>query len=127
MATDVGIGVSLGYGLQSTPVAMRLAERLGVDAETASQTSYACLLFYVGCTATAGVAADVFGEDDALTTYATPERFGSRPEMVVGMLRAVAPPDGAPLVRAVQLARGLPKRAQELRVWWPPPARWVGC
>lgn len=115
LATDVGIGVSLGYGLQSTLVAMRLAERLGVDAETASQTYYACLLFYVGCTATAGVAAEVFGDDDALTTYATPGRFGSRPEMVVGMLRAVAPPDGAPLVRAVQLARGLPKLAREFK------------
>jgi hypothetical protein len=31
---------------------MRLADRLGVDSETASQTYYACLLFYVGCTAT---------------------------------------------------------------------------
>ena len=30
--------------------------------------------------------------DDALTTYGTPVRFGSRVEMVRGMLRAVAPP-----------------------------------
>ena len=41
---------------------MRLGERLGVDAETASQTYYACLLFYVGCTADAEVAADLFDE-----------------------------------------------------------------
>lgn len=115
LATDLGVGVSLEYGLESTLVAMRLAERMGVDAQTASQTYYACLLFYIGCTATAGVAADIFGEDHALTTYATPTRFGSRPQMAAGMLRAVAPPGGAPLIRAVQLARGLPKLAREFK------------
>ena len=50
---------------------MRLAERLGVDAEAASQTYYACLLFYVGCTADAEVAAETFADDDALTRHAT--------------------------------------------------------
>jgi hypothetical protein len=87
---------------------------VGVDLATGSQTYYACLLFYVGCTATAEVAADLFGDETALTTYATPARFGSRPQMVAGMLRAVAPPGGTPLVRAVQLARGLPRLAREL-------------
>jgi hypothetical protein len=38
LATDLGTGVPLEHGLQSTLFAMRLAERLGVDAETASQT-----------------------------------------------------------------------------------------
>lgn len=109
LATDLGIGVSLEHGLESTLFAMRLADRLGVDQETMSQTYYACLLFYVGCTANADLAAELFGEDDALTTHATPVRFGSRPQMMAGMLRAVAPPDGAPLLRAVQIARGLPR------------------
>ena len=36
-------------------VAMRLAERPGVDSGTASQPYFACLLFYVGCTADAEV------------------------------------------------------------------------
>ena len=58
LATDLGIGVALEHGLQSTLYAMRLGERLGVDQETASQTYYACLLFYVGCTADADVAAE---------------------------------------------------------------------
>ena len=43
LATDLGIGVPLEHGLRSTLIAMRLGERLGVDAETASQTCYACL------------------------------------------------------------------------------------
>ena len=111
LATDLGIGVPLEHGLQSTLFAMRLADRLGVDPETESQTYYACLLFYVGCTANADVAAEVFGSDDSLTRYATPARFGSRAEMVAGFLRAVAPPGSTPLVRARQLAHGLPRVA----------------
>ena len=79
LATDLGIGVPLEHGLQSTLVAMRLADHLGVDAATASQTYYACLLFYVGCTADAEVAAETFGDDHALATRALPTRFGSRP------------------------------------------------
>jgi hypothetical protein len=53
LATDLGIGVPLEHGLQSTLLAMRLGERLGVDQDTASQTYYACLLFYVGCSMSA--------------------------------------------------------------------------
>lgn len=112
LATDLGIGVLLEHGLHSTLVGMRLCERLGVDPETASQTYYGCLLFYVGCTAPADIGHEIFGEDDALTTYATPTRYGSRPEMVGGMLRALAPPGGAPSTRALQLSRGLPKLAR---------------
>ncbi|HZD72114.1 MAG TPA: HD domain-containing phosphohydrolase [Actinomycetes bacterium] len=115
LATDLGISVPLEHGLQSTLLAMRLGERLGIDSETASQTYYACLLFYVGCTANAEFAAEIFGGDDALTTYATPARFGSRPQMMAGMLRAVAPPGGTPLVRVVQLAGGLPGLAREFK------------
>ena len=48
LATDLAIGVPLEHGLHSTLLAMRLGERLGVDADTASQNYYACLLFYVG-------------------------------------------------------------------------------
>jgi len=44
-------------------------------------------LFHVGRTADVEVAAETFGDDDALTTHAMPARFGSRPEMVAGMMR----------------------------------------
>jgi HD-GYP domain-containing protein (c-di-GMP phosphodiesterase class II) len=112
LATDLGIGVPLEYGLHSTLIAMRLGERLGIDPETASQTYFGCLLFYVGCTAGADVEARIFGADHALTTYGAPSRFGSRPEMMAGLLRAVAPPGRDPLSRALQLGRGLPKLAK---------------
>jgi len=115
LATDLGIGVPLEHGLHSTLFAMRLGERLGVDAETASQTYYACLLFYIGCTAGAETADRIFGGDDALTTYGTPVRFGSRVEMTSGFMRALSPPGNSPPVRAVQIARGLPRAARALK------------
>ena len=114
LATDLGIGVPLEHGLHSTLLAMRLADRLKVDAQTAAETYFACLLFYVGCTANADVAAELFGADDSLTTYAAPSRFGSRAEMTAGLIRAVAPPDG-PMVRAGQLVRHLPRVARVFR------------
>ena len=116
LATDLGIVVPLEHGLQSTLLAMRLADRLGLDSETASQTYYACLLFYVGCTANADVAAEIFGGHEALTTYGMPARFGSRPEMITGLMRAIAPPGDGPLVRGAGLAHGLPRLARLFKV-----------
>jgi HD-GYP domain-containing protein (c-di-GMP phosphodiesterase class II) len=115
LATDLGIGVPLEHGLQSTLVAMRLSERLGVDSDTAAQTYYACLLFYVGCTADAEVAAETFGDDDALTRYAMPARFGSKPEMLAGIMRALATSGSPAPVRALQIARGMPRAAREFK------------
>jgi HD-GYP domain-containing protein (c-di-GMP phosphodiesterase class II) len=115
LATDLGIGVPFEHGLQSTLVAMRLGERLGVDPDTASQTYYACLLFYVGCTADAEVAAETFGDDDALATYAMPARFGSKPEMLAGMMRALASSGSPAPVRAMQIARGMPRATREFK------------
>jgi HD-GYP domain-containing protein (c-di-GMP phosphodiesterase class II) len=88
---------------------------LGVDSDTASQTYYACLLFYVGCTADAEVAAETFGDDDALTTYALPARFGSPPEMLAGLMRALANSGSPAPVRALQVARGMPRAAREFK------------
>ena len=44
LATDLGMGFPFEHGLHSTLIAMRLADALGVDRETAVQTYYACLL-----------------------------------------------------------------------------------
>lgn len=106
LATDLGTGLPLEHGLQSTLIAMRLGEQLGIDAETASQTYYACLLFYVGCTADAEIAADLFAGD--LHASFTPVMFGSRAELVRGLMRALAPPDSAAHLRAARVVRRLP-------------------
>ncbi len=40
LATDLGVGLPFEHGLQSALVALRLAERLGVDSGTASSAYY---------------------------------------------------------------------------------------
>jgi HD-GYP domain-containing protein (c-di-GMP phosphodiesterase class II) len=109
LATDLAVGLPLEHGLRSTLVAMRLCDQLGVDQETAKQSYFLCLLFYVGCTAPADLGTEVFGDDDALVTYAAAVRFGSRPEMLKGWMQALAPPQGPWPTRVSQVARGLPR------------------
>jgi HD-GYP domain-containing protein (c-di-GMP phosphodiesterase class II) len=113
LATDLGIGVPLEHGLHSALIATRLGDILGVDPETQAQAYYTSLLFYVGCTASAKTASEVFAVDNALTTYGVPVRFGSPAQMLAGMSRAVAPPGRPLMVRALQLARGMPALARE--------------
>jgi HD-GYP domain-containing protein (c-di-GMP phosphodiesterase class II) len=72
-------------------------------------------LFYVGCTADAEVAARTFGDDNALTTHALPARFGSPPEMMAGIMRAIANSGSPAPVRAMQIVRGMPRAAQEFK------------
>jgi HD-GYP domain-containing protein (c-di-GMP phosphodiesterase class II) len=115
LATDLGIGVPLEHGLHSALIATRLGELLGVAEETRAQAYYTALLFYIGCTASARTASEVFAEDHALTRYALENRFGSPLRMAAGMGRALAPPGGPLNVRAMQLARGAPTLAREFR------------
>ena len=90
LATDLGIGVPLEHGLHSALIAMRLCDILGADQETRAQAYYTSLLFYIGCTASETTAAEVFGADEALRTYVTPVRFGTRPQMTAGWVRAAS-------------------------------------
>jgi HD-GYP domain-containing protein (c-di-GMP phosphodiesterase class II) len=113
LATDLGMGFPFEHGLQSTLVATRLADRLGVDPATASRTYYACLLSHCGCTTDAHVTAEVFG--GSLTTHLNPVVYGSQREVLSGLLRALPEPDRPAPVRAVQIARRLPKAARKQR------------
>lgn len=111
LATDLGMRLPLEHGLQSTLVAMRLAQRLGVDPQTEFQTYYGCLLFYVGCTADAEVNAELF-DDGALLRHFTPVMFGSPRQTLGGIARALAPPESPLPVRALRVATRLPKAAR---------------
>lgn len=112
LATDLALGVPLEHGLRSTLIAARLWDLLGVDQETAAQTYFLCLLFYVGCTASVDLSPEIFGDDNALATYGLPNRFGTRSEAIGGFLRALAPPDGSLGLRAQQVALGVPRLAR---------------
>jgi HD-GYP domain-containing protein (c-di-GMP phosphodiesterase class II) len=113
LATDLGMGFPFEHGLHTTLIAARLADRLGVDRSTASQTYYACLLSHAGCTTDAHVAAEIFG--GSLTTQFNPVMYGSRRAAVLGMLRALPEPGRAAPVRALHVARALPRLVREQR------------
>ena len=113
LATDLGMGFPFEHGLHSTLIAMRLAERLGVDRETASQTYYACLLSHAGCTADAHVTPAVFGA--SLTTHLHPVVYGSGRQVLGGLIRSLPDPESAGPTRAAQVAGRLPRLAREQR------------
>jgi HD-GYP domain-containing protein (c-di-GMP phosphodiesterase class II) len=113
LATDLGMGFPFEHGLQSTLAATRLADRLGVDPATASQAYYACLLSHAGCTTDAHVTAEVFG--DSLTTHLNPVLYGSQREVLTGLIRALPEPESPAPVRALQVARRLPRIARVQR------------
>ncbi len=115
LATDMGMGFPLGHGLHSTLVAMRVADLLDVDRDTAAQTYYGCLLFYVGCTADAEITAELF-PDGALLTHFTPAMFGSQREILAGIVKALADPASPAPLRAVRAIGRLPKAARGHRV-----------
>ena len=107
LATDLALGFPFEHGLHATQIAMRLGDRLGIATETASETYYACLLSYCGCTADAEIAAETFGGD--LTTHFVPVLFGSQREILAAAVRALPEPDAPASRRAIQVARRLPK------------------
>ena len=113
LATDLGMGFPFEHGLQSTLIAMRLADRLGLDQEDLRQTYYATLLSHSGCTADAHVTPEVFG--DSITTHAQPFLYGSTRQVLTGLIRALPDPGSAGPTRAAQIARRLPRMVKEQR------------
>ncbi len=102
LATDLGMGLPFGHGLGSSVLAMRLADRIGVDPPTAVQTYYGCLLFYAGCTADADVQAELF--PDGLTEHWTAVMFGSQRQSMAGVFRALGSGEGGSARRTVRAA-----------------------
>ena len=122
LATDLGMGLPVEQGLRATVVAMRVAERLGVDEATARQTFFGCLLFYAGCTADAEVQAILFPEGALLERW-TPVMFGSSREATVGVLTALAAGEGVWPKRVLRAAGRFPGAVIGIGSTWPRCAR----
>lgn len=120
LATDLGMGFPFEHGLQTTVIAMRLSELLGVDRQTAVQAYYGSLLSHAGCTADAHLAAEVFG--GSLTEHLNPLMYGSIRGVVAGMIRALPDPGASTPVRAVQIVQRLPRM-----VWLSRPSIAANC
>jgi hypothetical protein len=111
LATDLSIGFDFEHGLRSTLVAVRLAERLDVDPETAARSYYACLLQQVGCTADIHMRAEIVGDTAAaVRNHLMPVWFGEPREMLAAIARSVAPEATLP-VRATEVVRKVPRAA----------------
>lgn len=113
LATDLGDGFPFEHGLHCTIATMRLCDRLGVDAETARQSYYSCLLAYSGCTADAEIAAEVFGDD--VSPHLVPVLYGGARENLVAMIGALPTPASAAPARAVQFVRRFPRAVRTHR------------
>lgn len=107
------MGFPLEYGFRGTLLAIRLADRLGVDRETTSHAYYVCLLSYAGCTADTEIAAELFQGD--MTRHFAPVMFGSQRELFAGVIRSVPDPARSRPVQAAQILRRLPRAARNGR------------
>lgn len=101
------MGLPFGLGLGSSVLAMRLADKIGVDQPTAVQTYYGCLLFYAGCTADADVQAELF--PDGFAEHWTAVMFGSQRQSMAGVFRALGSGDGGGVRRTVRAAAKFPR------------------
>lgn len=106
LATDLGMGLPLEYGLKSTLIAMRLADRLDLDAATRRQAYYVNMLFYGGCTVDAEKQIAYF-EEGALQ-YLQPVMFGGPTEAVKPLLQALGAGRGGAVRRTVRATRKVP-------------------
>ena len=105
LATDLGMGFPFEHGLHGTLMAMKLADLLDVDRETESQTYYASLLMYSGCTTDLDIAPRIFA--GSRTENFTPRMMGSPLEAFAGFVRALPPPGAPPFRRAYEVGRRL--------------------
>ena len=115
LATDLQLALDLEHGLRSTVFAVRIGEALGVDRATLADTFHACLLLYVGCTADVHVRAQIFDDVELAAQNLFPVMFGTKRELLGALARSIAP-QRAPLTRAAQIARGIPRAARVMPV-----------
>jgi HD-GYP domain-containing protein (c-di-GMP phosphodiesterase class II) len=107
------MGFPFEHGLQTTLIAMRLAERLGVDRRTAGEVYYASLLSHAGCTTEVHMAAEIFG--GSMTEHFQPVMYGTPREAFLGLMRSLPDPGSDWLERTSQIARRLPRLVTESR------------
>ena len=99
LGTDLGMGQSMEHVMRQSVIALRLAERLGLDEATRAVVYYAGLLGWVGCHVDAYEQAKWFGDDQAL------KADYRRTDMAGAAARAFA-------VKHVGAGRGLAERAR---------------
>lgn len=87
LGIDLGFGQPMEHVLRQCLIALRLADRLGLDDPDRSAVYYAALLINVGCHSDAHEQAKWFGDDIALKSDKYEYEFGSVRAAVAGMRR----------------------------------------
>ncbi len=118
LGIDYGMGSPLEQSMYASLVALRLADSLRVDPETARTAYYTCLLLHVTCTVDAEFSASVI-PPGATPRHIDPVIFGSTGERLHGFVRAMGERTTNPasrFLRAAQvMAVGLPRRDAHFR------------
>jgi HD-GYP domain-containing protein (c-di-GMP phosphodiesterase class II) len=85
LGIDLGFGQPMEHVLRQCLIALRLAERVGLDEETRSAVYYTALLINVGCHSDAHEQAKWFGDDIAMKTVKYDHEYRSIRAMASGM------------------------------------------
>ena len=102
-ALDMTEGEPPGHAVRTCAIGMRIADELGLDAETRSHLFYALLMKDAGCSANSAKMAALFGADDhEAKRTAKRSNWSRRFPALVWSLRIVAP-DGTFRARAARL------------------------
>jgi HD-GYP domain-containing protein (c-di-GMP phosphodiesterase class II) len=88
LGVDLGFGQPMEHVLRQCLIALRLAERLGLDEETRASVYYTALLVNVGCHSDAHEQAKWFGDDIALKATKYDHDIGS-PRAAAAMIRRI--------------------------------------
>jgi hypothetical protein len=119
LAADLGLGQPMEHCLRQTIMALRLADRVGVDESELVATYYTGLLRHVYCHADAHEQAKWFGDDIALKAYG----FESGADSIMGVLRMVGSGTRG-LARAGRVASFPVSGIKEVRRFCSPTRRW---
>jgi HD-GYP domain-containing protein (c-di-GMP phosphodiesterase class II) len=101
LAIDLGLGQPMEKFLRTCLLGVHLAKLLGVGEEDLVAVYYLGLIQHLGCTAYAGEAAAIFGDEIAANTWLLAADHGNVGELIGAVLRHVG--QGAPATRRAQL------------------------
>jgi hypothetical protein len=102
LGTDLGMGHPMEHMLRQSLIALRLAERLGLDESTRGVVYYVSLLAWVGCHVDAYEQAKWFGDDRAVKHQIRGIDLGKSIESAAFTLRHLG--HGAPVPARARLA-----------------------
>jgi HD-GYP domain-containing protein (c-di-GMP phosphodiesterase class II) len=102
LATDLGLGLPMEHVLRQSLIAMRLAERVGVEPERRANVFYVSLLSWVGCWVDAYDQAKWWGDDHSIKVKIY--EYGRNPTGLQGARYAIGNlGDGKPTLERMRL------------------------